>query len=122
MSHLILSTITAQSRALRGYVGGITGRLMSDERGQDAIEYVGVLVIVAAVIGVLLVVVGKIEPGLESSRDHRDRQHLHRRRNAEGWWLVDRPGKSDPPWKGPAPAGPFCCHGEPGVRAPASAR
>jgi Flp pilus assembly pilin Flp len=66
MSHLILSTITAQSRAVRGYVRGFTSRLMSDERGQDAIEYVGVLVIVAAVIGVLLVVVSKIEPGLES--------------------------------------------------------
>jgi Flp pilus assembly pilin Flp len=66
MSQLMLTSLTAQTRALRGFVRGLTNRLVSDERGQDAIEYVGVLVIVAAVIGVLLVVVSKIEPGLES--------------------------------------------------------
>ena len=39
-------------------------RRLADERGQDAIEYVGALVLVAAVIAVVLVVVSTLTPGL----------------------------------------------------------
>jgi Flp pilus assembly pilin Flp len=37
---------------------------LNDERGQDAIEYVGALVLVAAIVAVVLFVVGTLTPGL----------------------------------------------------------
>jgi Flp pilus assembly pilin Flp len=63
MSQFISSPFATHMRLM---FRAFAARLARDERGQDAIEYVGVLVIVAAVIGVLLVVVNQIEPGLKT--------------------------------------------------------
>jgi Flp pilus assembly pilin Flp len=61
MPQLMFSPFATQMRLM---FRSLAARLVRDERGQDAIEYVGVLVIVAAVIGVLLAVVNQIEPSL----------------------------------------------------------
>jgi Flp pilus assembly pilin Flp len=52
MSDLILRTAVATRLCL----SSLAARLVSDERGQDAIEYVGVLAIVAVIIGVVIAV------------------------------------------------------------------
>ncbi len=52
MSDLMLRTaVTA-----RIFIAGLAARLAEDERGQDAIEYVGVLAVVAVIIGVVITV------------------------------------------------------------------
>lgn len=43
----------------------IARRLLRDQRGQDTVEYIGVLAIVAALIGVVLVAVGPLGPTIE---------------------------------------------------------
>lgn len=48
------------------HVKGMVERLTDEERGQDTIEYIGVLAVVAVVIGVLLAVVPKLFPTISS--------------------------------------------------------
>jgi Flp pilus assembly pilin Flp len=67
MSDLVLRTATSTQMRLSmmaGLVRKLAARLADDERGQDAIEYVGVLVIVAVVIGAVATVITKVAPGL----------------------------------------------------------
>ena len=43
----------------------IARRLLADQRGQDTVEYIGVLAVVAALIGVVLLVIGPLGPMIE---------------------------------------------------------
>ena len=63
MSDFLLHTAVRMRITVTGIVEGLADRIASDERGQDTIEYLGVLLVVAALIGV---VVGLV-PGLKST-------------------------------------------------------
>lgn len=66
MSDLILSTATRTQLELRAAVAHLhrwVERLQSEENGQDMIEYAGVIVIVALIIGAVVLLV----PGIKSS-------------------------------------------------------
>jgi hypothetical protein len=53
-----LLLLTAQARsALAGVIHGIAARITDDEHGQDTIEYIGVLLVVAALITVVVGIV-----------------------------------------------------------------
>jgi len=60
MSDIVLRSTARTQIELRNLVDhmkGMVERLTDEERGQDTIEYIGVLAVVAVVIGVLLAVV-----------------------------------------------------------------
>ena len=56
MPDLLLITLQVRS-ALASAVQGIAARITDDERGQDTIEYIGVLLVVAALITVVVGIV-----------------------------------------------------------------
>ena len=56
MSSLILRTAVAT----RMWLSSLTDRFVSDERGAEAIEYVGVLAVVAVIIAVVIVVANQL--------------------------------------------------------------
>jgi Flp pilus assembly pilin Flp len=53
MSAFLLLTATRIQTSMRG----LAARIADDERGQDTIEYIGVLLVVAALIGVVVGIV-----------------------------------------------------------------
>lgn len=64
MSDFILHTAVKAQGSLaagRDLLQSFVARLAADERGQDAIEYVGVLAVVAVVIGIVIMVAGKLQ-------------------------------------------------------------
>lgn len=64
MSDLFLLTAVRVKSTLSGFVQDMAARIADDERGQDTIEYIGVLLIVAALIAV---VVGIVQTKLGST-------------------------------------------------------
>jgi Flp pilus assembly pilin Flp len=64
MSDLVLLTAVRVKSTLSGFVQDLAARIADDERGQDTIEYIGVLLIVAALIAV---VVGIVQTKLGST-------------------------------------------------------
>lgn len=64
MSDLVLLTAVRVKSTLSGFVQDLATRIADDERGQDTIEYIGVLLVVAALIAV---VVGIVQTKLGST-------------------------------------------------------
>jgi Flp pilus assembly pilin Flp len=64
MSDLVLLTAVRVKSTLSGFVQDLAARIADDERGQDTIEYIGVLLVVAALIAV---VVGIVQTKLGST-------------------------------------------------------
>lgn len=56
MSTLFLFTAVRIQTSVAGAVRNLAARLADDERGQDTIEYIGVLLVVAALISVVVLV------------------------------------------------------------------
>lgn len=62
---LLLTTVRAQA-AVTGLLHSLAERLADDERGQDTIEYIGVLAVVAVIIGVVLAVAKGLRQDISS--------------------------------------------------------
>jgi Flp pilus assembly pilin Flp len=62
---LLLTTVRVQT-TVSGFVRGLAERLADDERGQDMIEYLGVLAIVAALIGVVVTLTSSLGAPIKS--------------------------------------------------------
>lgn len=56
MSAFILTTAVRAQYSLTRVVHGLAARIVDDERGQDVVEYLGVLAVVSALIGVVVTV------------------------------------------------------------------
>jgi len=57
MSTLLLFSAVRIHTSVAGAVRNLAARLADDERGQDTIEYLGVLLVVAALISIVVLVV-----------------------------------------------------------------
>ena len=56
MSAFLLLTVVRVQSTFSGFMHGLAARIADDERGQDVVEYLGVLAVVSALIGVVVTV------------------------------------------------------------------
>jgi Flp pilus assembly pilin Flp len=69
MLSFLFLTASAKS-TLSGFFRGFAARIVDDERGQDVVEYLGVLAVVAALIGVVIGVANGLGGDITSGASH----------------------------------------------------
>jgi Flp pilus assembly pilin Flp len=70
MSAFLLLTAVRAQTTVTGFLQGVAARLADDERGQDVVEYLGVLAVVAVLIGVVSGVAGQLTSPILSGAKH----------------------------------------------------
>jgi hypothetical protein len=70
MSTFLLLTFVRAQSTMSGFVRGLATRIAGDERGQDVVEYLGVLAVVAALIGVVIGVANGLGTDITNGAKH----------------------------------------------------